>query len=89
VNDAELRAAVLAALRRVAPEADVGALVSSAPLREQLELDSMDFLNFVIGLHERLGVEIPEADYQRLSTLDGAVSYLARRGTVRGGGAPA
>ena len=45
--------------------------------RDQLDLDSMDLLNFVIGLHTALGVDIPEADYSKLATLDGCVDYLA------------
>jgi len=48
-------------------------------LREQLDLDSMDILNFVVGLHAALAVEIPEADYPRFATLDGGVEYLAAR----------
>jgi acyl carrier protein len=49
-------------------------------LREQLDLDSMDFLNFVIGVHKRLGGEIPEADYPKLASLDGAMAYLRAKG---------
>jgi acyl carrier protein len=47
------------------------------PLREQLDIDSMDFLNFVIALHKELGVGLPEKDYPKLATLDGCVDYLA------------
>jgi acyl carrier protein len=83
--ESEVRAAVLAALRRVAPEAEPARLRGNLPLREELELDSMDFLSFVIGLHERLGVEVPEADYPRLLTLDDAVRYLAARRGEAGG----
>jgi acyl carrier protein len=71
----------------LAPEVDPARLRGNLPLREELELelDSMDFLSFVIGLHERLGVEVPEADCPRLLTLDDAVRYLAaRRGEARG-----
>ena len=45
-------------------------------MREALDIDSMDFLNFVIAVHHRLGVEIPELDYPKLVTLGGAISYL-------------
>jgi acyl carrier protein len=79
VTEATIREALLAALRRVAPEADLAGLVADTPLREELELDSMDFLSFVIGVHERLGVDIPESDYSRLATLGGAVDYLQAR----------
>jgi acyl carrier protein len=64
-------------LRGIAPEADPAALEPDEPLRQQLDLDSMDLLNFVIRVHERLGVEIPGADYPSLGTLAGAVAYLA------------
>ena len=75
----ELRAQVLDALGGVAPEADLGALRGNVALRDQLDLDSMDFLNFLVAVHERTGVEIPEADYGKLSTLDQLVAYLERK----------
>jgi acyl carrier protein len=81
----EIRAAVLDALGGVAPEADASALDPEASLREELELDSMDHLNFLIALHEALGVEIPEADYPRLQTLNQVVAYLAEKLAVAGG----
>lgn len=75
----ELRAVVLRVLGDIAPEADLASLRPDLPLREQLDLDSMDILNFVVGLHAALGVEIPEADYPKLATLDACVEYLASR----------
>jgi len=75
----ELRAHVLAALSGIAPEADPASLRGSVALRDQLDLDSMDFLNFLIAVHQRTGVEIPEADYGKLSTLDQLVAYLSRK----------
>ena len=75
----ELRTVVLRVLGDIAPEADLAALRSDLAFREQLDLDSMDILNFVVGLHAALGVEIPEADYPRLATLDACVEYLASR----------
>ena len=74
-----VRDIVIAALTRVAPEVDPHALRADAPLRDQVDLDSMDFLNLVIALHERLGVDIPEADYGRLSSLQSMVEYLAAK----------
>jgi acetyltransferase len=74
---AELRDAVLATIGAVAPEADIHGLRHDQPLREQIDLDSIDWLNVVAGLCERLGVEIPEADYGRLATVDSIVAYLA------------
>ena len=50
-----------------------------ADLREALDIDSMDFLNFITAIHHRLGVEIPELDYPKLVTLDGAVAYVAAK----------
>jgi acyl carrier protein len=79
VTREQIRAAVLDALASVAPETDAGEVDPAASLREQLELDSMDHLNFMIALDEALGVEIPEADYPRLQTLDQVVMYLERR----------
>lgn len=75
----EIRAVALDVLGGIAPEADLDTLPADAPLRAALDLDSMDFLNFVIALHERLGVEIPEADYPKLATLASVVAYLSAR----------
>jgi acyl carrier protein len=71
-----IRAAVLRALGGVAPEADLGHLQPDVGFREQLDIDSMDFLNFVIGLHKELQVEISEKDYPKLATLRGCTEYL-------------
>jgi len=77
VTDGELRETVLRVLGEIAPEADPTTLKPDVSFRDQLDIDSMDFLNFAIALHEELGVEIPEADYPKLATLDGCVEYLA------------
>ena len=74
----ELRAVALRVLGGIAPEADLAALDPGADLRETLDLDSMDFLNFVVWLHQATGIDVPESDYALLSTLDGCVAYLAR-----------
>ena len=60
----------------VAPEANLDAIAPDEPIREQLDLDSLDFLNVVIGIHEATGIDVPEIDYPRLATLDGCVAYL-------------
>jgi acyl carrier protein len=78
VNEAELRALIVELLGDIAPEADYVALAGDTDLRETLDLDSMDFLNFVTALHERFGKDIPEADYAELFTLDRAIAYLKR-----------
>lgn len=75
----EVRTAVLDVLSAVAPEGDYAHLKPDRPLRDQLDIDSYDFLNVMIQLHERLGVDIPEADYPKLTTLDAAVEYLTTR----------
>ena len=74
----EARRLIVEALSRLAPEANPAELPGRADLRSELDLDSMDFLNFVAALHARTGIDIPEADYPKLSTLDGAAAYLAR-----------
>lgn len=66
-------------LATIAPEIDMTSVDRSADLREALDIDSMDFLNFVAALHKRLGVDIPELDYPKLTTLDRAATYLAAK----------
>jgi acyl carrier protein len=79
VSDASLREAIIAALRTVAPEVEPASLRGDLPLREQVDLDSMDFLNFLVELHRRLGVDIPEADYAQVQTLDACDAYISAR----------
>jgi len=73
----DIKAVLIDELGRIAPETDAAGLDPDADLREELDIDSMDFLNLVAALHERLRVDIPEADYAKLATLGGAVAYLA------------
>ena len=79
MTDAEIRAVALATLLSIAPEVEADELRGDRPLRSQVDLDSMDWLNFLLGLHEKLKVEIPEADYARLVTLDDVVAYLQHK----------
>jgi acyl carrier protein len=79
VTGDEIRTKVVEVLGEVVPELEASSLRAGEPLRDQLDIDSMDFLNFAIGLHKAFGVEIPEADYRELATLDGCVAYLAAR----------
>jgi acyl carrier protein len=74
-----LRREIFEALGEIAPESDPQTLRGAVPLRDQLDLDSMDFLNFLIAVHQRTGVEIPEADYGKLATLDQLLAYLEAR----------
>ena len=76
MNEAEIRTILQEELGNIAPEMDLRSLDPAADLREALDIDSMDFLNFVIAVHHRLGVDIPELDYPNLATLGGAVKYL-------------
>lgn len=78
MTETEIRETVLRVLGDIAPETDEATIDPDEPFRDQLDLDSMDFLNFLIALDEGLGVEIPEADYGRLDTLDRLVEYLAQ-----------
>ena len=73
----EVAAVFARALARIAPEADLASVGPRDDLREALDLDSMDFLNLLVGVHEQTGIEIPEADAPKLATLEGAAAYLA------------
>lgn len=85
MNDEELKSVLQETLSTVVPEIDWQTVDDYADLRDQVDIDSMDMLNWVIALHQRLGVDIPELDVPRLVTLDGAVRYLA---TKVGSGVP-
>ncbi len=76
MSDIDIRAVVLEELSNIAPEVDMSTVNPSADLREELDIDSMDFLNFITAMDQRLGVNVPELDYPKLITLDGAVAYL-------------
>ena len=75
----ELRTRVIETLQRVAPEVEAEDLRGDVALRDQVDLDSLDWLGFLVGLHDRLGVDIPEADYPGLVTLDDVVAYVGAR----------
>ena len=77
-----IRATVLSSLATVAPEVDGRTLRDDTPLRAQVDIDSVDYLNFLIALHQATGVDIPETDYARVVTLAGLVDYLAARVTT-------
>lgn len=79
MTDTECEALIRDVLAGIAPESADMALAPDAELREALDLDSMDFMNFVIALHERTGAEIPEADYPNFFTLESAVAYLTAK----------
>ena len=72
----DIRKAVQEELNNIAPEADLASVDPAADLREAIDIDSMDFLTFITAIHHRLGIDIPEIDYPKLVTLDGAVKYI-------------
>lgn len=79
MDDKDIRAAVLSVVRSIAPEIDADRIEAGKPLRTQIDLDSMDWLNVIVGLQEKLQLDIPESDYGKLSDLNGIVSYLGAR----------
>jgi acyl carrier protein len=79
MNAQELRPLVFAELKKIAPELSEGDLDPAGLLRDQVDLDSMDWLNFLIAVHQRLGVEIAESDYASLDTLDRICAFVAAR----------
>jgi acyl carrier protein len=76
MNADDARALLARLLRGIAPEADLSLVDPSAPMQEELDLDSMDFLNLVTALHDQTGIDVPERDYPRLASVDGFVAYV-------------
>ena len=76
MDEQTLKRSILEILVSIAPEVDPDEIRPTRTLRSQVDLDSMDWLNFLVALHEQLKVEIPEADYQKLVTLDDLMRYL-------------
>ncbi len=75
----EVKDAILQILGGIAPEADLTNLEPRVPLRDQLDIDSMDLLNFMIGIDQQLHVNVPEIDYPKIATLEGCVDYVTAR----------
>jgi acyl carrier protein len=75
----ELRAALLGCLGRIAPEVDLATLRPAQRLRDQVDLDSVDWMNFLVAVHAALGIDIPDADATRLTTLDQLIDYCTAR----------
>jgi len=76
MTEAQLQAKVLQILGTIAPDVELDSVNPEIEFRDQFDFDSMDFLNFAIALHKEFKVDIPEADYARLGTLNGCISYL-------------
>jgi acyl carrier protein len=79
LDQEQVRATMLDIIKTLAPETDTGNIVPDLPLRKQIDLDSMDWLNVLEAIRERIGVDVPETDYGKLGTLDNVVAYLASR----------
>jgi len=75
----QIRAIILEIIAQIIPDEDLSNLKGDIPIREQVELDSMDFLDIIMELRKRYGIEVPESDYMQLATLDGSVAYLEPR----------
>ncbi len=75
--ETQLKETIFNLLKRIAPEFDFNELAPDEDIRVALDIDSFDFLQFLIGLNEKLGVEVPESDYGRLTTLADLMSYLS------------
>ena len=79
MNEQELVTALTEELHRIAPDVDLAAIDRDGDLREQLDIDSMDFLNLITSLHKRYGIPIPQSDYARLARFADAIAYLLEK----------
>jgi acyl carrier protein len=75
----QIRAVILEVIGQILPDEDLSKLKGDVRIRDQVEMDSMDFLDIIMELRKRYGIEVPEEDYLNLATLDGAVAYLEPR----------
>jgi len=76
MTDIDIRKVLQEELNNIAPEIDMAGVDPTADLREAMDIDSMDFLNFITAIHGRLGVDIPEIDYPKMFTLEKAIVYV-------------
>lgn len=75
-SESEINELLLSALHEIVPEVDLNTLDPEVSLRDELDIDSMDFFRFMVKLHEKLDIDIPESDYRKLSTLKKCIEYL-------------
>ena len=87
MTDSEVRQVVVDIIEIIAPDADLSNIKDDVRLRDQLELDSMDFLDIVMELRKRYKIEVPKEEYQELASLDSCVAYLAPKFQAIGAGA--
>jgi acyl carrier protein len=78
-SEEQVREIIIDTLAQIAPEADFDEIEDDEDIRETLDIDSFDFLNFLIGLNEQIGVDIPESDYGKLISMDDLIRYLMAR----------
>jgi acyl carrier protein len=78
-SEAQIKEVVLRVLNGIAPEVEIDAIDPRRDLRDQMDIDSVDFLNFIIGLHKDLEIEIPDADIPKLTSLNSCIGYLLSR----------
>lgn len=83
-TDDEIKKAVLESLHFVAPEVDLSTLKEDTSFREQIDIDSLDFVRFVIRLHGILEIEIPEVDYPQLGSVDSCIQYIKTKRFTKG-----
>jgi acyl carrier protein len=76
IDENSLRQQIIESLTKAAPDIDQNALEPEINFRDQFEVDSVDFLNFMLDLEKRLGIRIPEVDYPKLSSMKGCLAYL-------------
>jgi acyl carrier protein len=79
MSDNEIKSLYLRELHKIAPEIELNQLDPALDLRDQIDLDSMDILNLAIAIHEATGIDIPEADYPQMASINGCVGYLRTR----------
>jgi len=79
MTEAEILGVLRDELQRLAPEIDFDSVDRTKPIQQEFDIDSMDFLNYVTAIHQRLGVNVPEADYGKVATLGGVLAYLKSR----------
>ena len=79
MTEAELKRIIFDGLRKIAPESEPETLAPDVNVRKTLDIDSYDFLNFLIGLSEKLGIEVPEEDYGKIRSLEELLTYLSER----------
>jgi acyl carrier protein len=75
----KIRSVLMEIVAEIIPDEDLTNLKGDVPIREQVELDSMDFLDIIMELRKRYGIEVPEDDYMQLATIDSSVAYLEPR----------